>query len=111
DALGIDGHGPVRHEFIAGRPDAEGCILDDEEPPLAVDFALDTPGLAVPQSRAALDIELPSEPRAHLGDHVSVARPERLGSLVAPPLLRRFIERAVRPIVEVTELPDPRSDL
>src|SRR5262249_55463557 len=111
DALRIDGHRPVRDELVAGRPDAEWGLLDDEEARLAVHPAFDTHDPAIPQSRTALDVELPSEPHAHLGDHVPVAGAEGLGSLLAPPLVRDFIEGTVEPIFEVTERPEPQRNL
>src|SRR5262249_4197279 len=91
DALGIDGHRPVRQELVARRPDAEGSMLDDEKPRLPVKLALYIHDPTVPQPRATLDVQLSSEPRAHVGDDVPLASPERLGAPPRPPPPPGFI--------------------
>ena len=78
-------------------------MLDDQEARLAVNLPLNIHEAAVSQSRAALDVQLPPEPRAHTADDLPLARPERLGSLLALPFRRGLIESAVEPVIEVAE--------
>src|SRR5215467_13249324 len=111
NALGIDGHRPIRHELVTRRPDAKRGMLDDEKAGLAVKRALDIDDPAVPQPRAALAVELPPELRAHLRDHRSLAGPQRLRSVLASPFWRGFVECAVDAMVEVAEPLEPGRHL
>ncbi len=111
DALRVDGYRPPRHELVARRPDSERGILDKEKTGLPGKRALDSDDSTVPQPPAALHIQLSPEPRPHVCDHVPLASSKRLGSILASPFRRGFIERAIDPMVEVAKRLEPGGHL